>query len=284
MIPVAFEYVRPGTVDEAVSALREGGEDAKVIGGGQSLLPMLRLRLAAPTVLVDLGRIDAVRGVRDDGNAIVIGAMTTHHDVIADPLVRQHAPLIAQATETVGDRQVRNLGTFGGSLAEADPAGDLPAVAVALDADMVVAGPSGRRTVPAGEFFVDYLTTVLEPDEMLVEVRVPKLDGWGTYYEKFHMTAQAWAIVGVAAAVRRSNGSIAEARVGLTNVASVPVRGRAVESALAGGEASAGAIAAAAEQAGEGTSPSTDLMGTAEYRQHLTRVLTRRAVTAAAGL
>ncbi|HEX6444703.1 MAG TPA: xanthine dehydrogenase family protein subunit M [Streptosporangiales bacterium] len=284
MIPAEFEYVRPGSVDEAVSALHEAGEDAKVIGGGQSLVPMLRLRLAVPTVLVDLGRIDAVRGVRDDGDAIVIGAMTTHHDVIADALVRQHAPLIAQATETVGDRQVRNLGTFGGSLAHADPAGDLPAVAVALDAEMVVAGPSGRRTVPAGEFFVDYLTTVLEPDELLTEVRVPKLDGWGMHYEKFHHMAQSWAIVGVAAAVRRSNGSIAEARVGLTNVASVPVRGHAVESALAGGEASAGVVAEAAEQAGEGTSPSTDLNGSAEYRQHLARVLTRRAVSAAAGL
>lgn len=284
MIPASFEYVRPGSVDEAVSALHEAGEDAKVIGGGQSLVPMLRLRLAVPTTLVDLGRVDELRGVRDDGDAVVIGAMTTHHDVIADALVGQYAPLIARATETVGDRQVRNLGTFGGSLAHADPAGDLPAVAVALDAEMVVAGPSGRRTVPAGEFFVDYLTTVLEPDELLAEVRVPKLDGWVMHYEKFHQMAQAWAIVGVAAAVRRSNGSIAEARVGLTNVASVPVRARTVESALAGGEASAGAIAAAAEQASDGTSPSADLNGSAEYRQHLTRVLTRRAVTAAAGL
>ncbi|MBO0826708.1 MAG: xanthine dehydrogenase family protein subunit M [Streptosporangiales bacterium] len=284
MIPAAFEYVRPDSVEEAVSALRQAGEDAKVIGGGQSLVPMLRLRLALPTTLVDLGRIDELRGVRDDGDAIVIGAMTTHHDVLGDALVQRYAPLVAQATETVGDRQVRNLGTFGGSLAHADPAGDLPAVAVALDAQMVVAGSSGRRTVPAADFFVDYLTTVLEPDELLAEVRVPKLDGWGVHYEKFHQTAQAWAIVGVAAAVRRSNGSIAEARVGLTNVASVPVRGRAVEAALAGGEASAGAIASAAEQAGEGTSPSTDLTGSAEYRQHLSRVLTRRAVSAAAGL
>ncbi|MQA04870.1 MAG: xanthine dehydrogenase family protein subunit M [Streptosporangiales bacterium] len=282
MIPATFDYVRPSSVDEAVSALRDAGEDAKVLGGGQSLVPVLRFRLAAPTALIDLNGVEELRGVRDDGDALVIGAMTTHHDMVADGLVQEHAPLLAAAAETVGDRQVRNLGTLGGSLAHADPAGDLPAVALALDAEMTVAGPSGRRTVPASEFFVDYLTTVLEPDEVLTAVRVPKLPGWGVRYEKFHRTAQAWAIVGVAAAVRRSNGSVAEAKVALTNMGSVPVRCTAVEEALAG--SSAVGLGDAADLASEGTSPSADLNASVEYRQHLARVLTRRAVQAAAGM
>ena len=284
MIPVAFDYQRPSTVDEAVQSLVQAGEDAKVLAGGQSLLPVLRLRLSAPSVVVDLGRVAELRGVREDGDALVIGAMTTHHDVAADPLVRQYAPLVAQATETVGDRQVRNVGTFGGSLAHADPAGDLPAVAVALDAELVIAGPGGRRTVPARDFFVDYLTTSLAADEVLVEVRLPKLDGWGAHYEKFHRTAQAWAIVGVAAAVRRSNGTITEARVALTNMGPTPIRCGAVELALAGQTASADAVAQAASHAAEGTSPASDLNASPEYRQHLSRVLTRRALSAAAGL
>src|ERR671939_1791555 len=167
MIPAAFEYARPTSIDEALQAIADGGDDVKVLAGGQSLIPVMRLRLAAPTTVVDLGRIPELRGVRDDGDAIVIGAMTTHSDVLADPLVRQHAPLIAEATETVADRQVRHRGTFGGALAHADPAGDLPAVALALDAEMVIAGPNGRRTVPASDFFVDYLTTVLEEGELL---------------------------------------------------------------------------------------------------------------------
>lgn len=284
MIPAAFDYTRPADLDTAVSSLAEAGEDAKVLAGGQSLVPVLRLRLAVPTVLIDLGRVEELRGVRDDGDALVIGAMTTHHDVLTDPLVREHAPLVALATETVGDRQVRNIGTFGGSLAHADPAGDLPAVALALDAEMVIANGSGRRTVPAGEFFVDYLTTVLQPDDVLVEVRVPKLGGWGVHYEKFHRTAQSWAIVGVAAAVRRDNGSLAEARVALTNMGSVPIRCTAVEQALAGGDASSGAVTSAAGYATEGTSPSTDQNASPDYREHLARVLTGRAVAKAAGL
>ncbi|MQA77607.1 MAG: xanthine dehydrogenase family protein subunit M [Streptosporangiales bacterium] len=284
MIPAAFDYTCPAGLDEAVSSLAEAGEDAKLLAGGQSLVPVLRLRLAVPTVLVDLGRVEELRGVRDDGDALVIGAMTTHHDVLADPLVREHAPLLALATETVGDRQVRNVGTVGGSIAHADPAGDLPAVAVALDAEMVIANGGGRRTVPAREFFVDYLTTVLQPDDVLVEVRVPKLGGWGVHYEKFHRTAQAWAIVGVAAAVRRENGSVAQARVTLTNMGSVPIRCTSVEQALAGGDASSDAVAAAAEHATEGTSPSADQNASPDYRQHLARVLTGRAVAKAAGL
>jgi aerobic carbon-monoxide dehydrogenase medium subunit len=285
VIPAPFQYARPTTVDEAVQAVAAGGEDVKILAGGQSLIPVMRLRLAAPETVVDLGRVSEMRGVRDDGDAIVIGAMTTHHDVMTDPLVQQYAPLIAEATETVADRQVRARGTFGGALAHADPAGDLPAVALALDAEFVIAGPSGRRTVPAADFFVDYLTTVLEEGELLVEIRVPKLSGeWGMRYEKFNRVAQAWSIVAVAAAVRREDGRIAEARIGLTNMGPTPLRARAAEAALAGVEASADAVAAAAQAAAEGTSPSSDLNAQADYRQHLAQVLTRRAVAAAAGL
>ena len=282
MIPAEFDYVRAGSVDEAVAAFRESGDDAKVMAGGQSLIPLLRLRLAYPSVVVDVGRVSEMRGVREDGDHLVIGAMTTHYEVIQDPLIRQHAGLIADATETVADPAVRHRGTFGGSLAHADPASDLPAVALALGAEFVVAGSGGRRTVAAADFFVDYLQTAIAPDEVLVEVRVPKLGaGWGYRYEKFQRVAQAWAIVGVAAAVRRDNGSIAEARVALTNMGATPVRAAGVEQALAG--ASLDAIATASERAAEGASPPSDLNGKADYREHLARVLTRRAVTAAAG-
>ncbi|NYJ05239.1 FAD binding domain-containing protein [Petropleomorpha daqingensis] len=285
MIPAAFDYARPSSVDEALQAIAAGGEDVKILAGGQSLIPVMRLRLAAPSTVVDLGRVQELRGVRDDGDAIVIGAMTTHAAVLEDPLVKQHAPLIAEATETVADRQVRHRGTFGGALAHADPAGDLPAVALALDAEFVVAGPNGRRTVPARDFFVDYLTTALEDGELLVEVRIPKLSGeWGMHYEKFNRVAQAWSIVAVAAAVRRENGHIAEARIGLTNMGPTPLRATAAEQALAGADASAEAIASAADHAAEGTEPVSDLNGQADYREHLARVLTRRAVSAAAGL
>jgi carbon-monoxide dehydrogenase medium subunit len=285
VIPAPFQYTRPTTVEEALQAIASGGEDVKILAGGQSLLPVMRLRLAAPETVVDIGRIPELRGVRDDGDAIVIGAMTTHSDVLADPLVAEHAPLIAQATETVADRQVRHRGTFGGALAHADPAGDLPAVALALDAEFVVAGPGGRRTVPAREFFVDYLTTALGEGELLVEVRIPKLAGsWGMHYEKFNRVAQAWSIVGVAAAVRREDGHIAEARIGLTNMGPTPVRAEAAEAALAGADATDDAIAAAAARAAEGTEPSSDLNAQADYRQHLAQVLTRRAVRVAAGL
>ena len=285
MIPAAFDYARPSSIDEALQAIAAGGEDVKILAGGQSLIPVMRLRLAAPSTVVDLGRVRELRGVRDDGDAIVIGAMTTHAAVLEDPLIKQHAPLIAEATETVADRQVRHRGTFGGALAHADPAGDLPAVALALDAEFVIVGPNGRRTVPARDFFVDYLTTALEDGELLVEVRIPKLSGdWGMHYEKFNRVAQAWSIVAVAAAVRRENGHIAEARIGLTNMGPTPLRATAAEQALAGAAASADAVAEAASHAAEGTEPSSDLNAQADYRQHLAQVLTRRAVSAAAGL
>jgi aerobic carbon-monoxide dehydrogenase medium subunit len=285
VIPASFDYVRPGSAAEAVQALAQAGEDAKVLAGGQSLLPILRLRLAYPSMLVDLGGIDELTGVRDDGDALVIGAMTTHDQVLHDPLIAEHAPLLVQATRTVADRQVRHLGTFGGSLAHADPAGDLPAVALALEAELRVLGPSGERTVPAREFFVDYLTTALQPTEILTSIRIPKLaDGWSTHYEKFSRVAQAWSIVGVAAVLHRSNGSIAEARIGLTNMGNTPLRAHAAEQALAGVDASPAAVAAACARAAEGTTPPSDLSARADYRKHLVAVLARRAVSAAAGI
>jgi carbon-monoxide dehydrogenase medium subunit len=276
MIPSAFDYTRPSTMEDALAALRQAGEDAKVLAGGQSLIPVLRLRLAAPTVLVDLGDVESLRGVREDGDHLVIGAMTTHDELTRDQLVREHVPLLAQAAQLIGDRQVRHLGTLGGSLAHADPAGDLPAVALALDAVLSVEGPSGSRSVPASEFFTDYLTTALGPDEILAEIRIPKLTGWGCHYEKFSRVAQAWAIVGVAAAVRRENGDVAEARVALTCMAPVPLRARAVEEALVAG----GSLADAAARAADDTRPSDDITASAEYRAHLVRVLAGRALAA----
>jgi len=284
VIPPQFDYVKAASVDDTVAALGQHGDDAKVLAGGQSLIPLLRLRLAYPSVLVDISDVDEMRQVRDDGDPIVIGAAVTHADVIGNALVQQHAPLVVAAAKTVADRQVRHRGTFGGSLSHADPAGDLPAVATALDADFVVAGAGGRRTVAAKDFFTDYLQSSMRADEVLVEVRLPKLgDGWGVHYEQFNRVAQAWAVVGVAAAVKRSNGSIAEARIGLTNMGPTPVRARAVEQALAGADLSGDAVASAAAHAADGTSPPSDLGGDADYRRHLVTVLTRRAVAAAAG-
>jgi carbon-monoxide dehydrogenase medium subunit len=284
MIPAPFEYVKPSTVEEAIAALSEAGDDGKVLAGGQSLLPVLRLRLASPSVLVDLGGVPQLRGIRVDGDELVIGAMTTYAEVASSPVVAEHVPLLAETAAQVGDRQVRHLGTVGGSLAHADPAGDMPAVAAALDARFVIAGPSGERTVGAADFAVDFFTTALAPNEVLVAVRFPSYAGWGMRYEKLHRTAQAWAIVGVAAAVQRQNGSIAQARVALTNMGPKAVRASAVEQALAGADASADAVKAASAQAAEGTSPPDDLSGSAEYRRHLATVLTARALSSAAGL
>jgi carbon-monoxide dehydrogenase medium subunit len=283
VIPAAFDYVAPSTVDDAVRALASAGDDAKVLAGGQSLLPVLRMRLAGPTLVVDLGRIAELRGVREDGDSLVIGAMTTHYDVQRDPLVREHDLLLAVATDTVADPQVRHRGTFGGSLAHADPAGDLLAPALALAAEFVVAGPNGRRTVAARDFFVDFFTTALESDEILVEVRVPKHTGWGAHYEKFNRVAQAWSIVAVAAAVRVADGVFAEARVGLTNMGATPVRATAVEQALAGQSATAESVRSAAAHAAEGTHPTADANSDADFRRHLATVLTSRAVLAAVG-
>jgi aerobic carbon-monoxide dehydrogenase medium subunit len=283
MIPSSFDYVAPTTVDDAVSALAQAGEDAKVIAGGQTLMPVLRLRLAAPTVLVDLGRIDELRGVREDGDSLVIGAMTTYYDLLRNPLVSKHALLLAEATHTVADPQIRHRGTLGGNLAHADPAGDLSAPVLALEATLTAAGPSGRRSIPAAEFFVDYFTTALQPDEILTEVRMPKHTDWAARYEKLHRVAQAWSIVAVAATVEVDGGIVRQARIALTNMASVPVRARGVEDALIGQAASEELIRAAAERAAEGIDPMTDGNADAEYRSHLAKVLTRRAVATAVG-
>ncbi|WLW49934.1 FAD binding domain-containing protein [Streptomyces sp. YU58] len=283
MIPPAFEYARPGNVEEAVRALADAGEEAKVLAGGQSLLPLLRMRLAFPDLVVDVGRLPGLRGVREDGGTLVVGALTTHHDLIRDALVRRHAGLLAAAAATVADPAVRHRGTLGGSLAHADPAGDLSAVLLALDGELVAHGPGGRRTIPARDFFVDYLQTALAPDELLTEIRIPKADGWGFHYEKFQRSAQAWAVVGVAALVRRADGHITEARIGLSNMGPTPLRAPAAEEALSGA-GDARSVARAAEAASEGTRPTRDLSASPEYRAHLARVLTRRAVLAAAGM
>lgn len=283
MIPAKFDYVKPSSLDEAVRALASD-EDAKVIAGGQSLLPLLRLRFAYPSLLVDLGGLEALRSVRDNGSSIEIGALVTHYELTRDPLIAAHAGLLAEAAGTIADPAVRHRGTIGGALSHGDAAGDLPAVVTALDADLVITGPSGSRTLKPGAFFSDYLTTALAPDEILTAIRVPKMDGWGFAYEKFNVTAQAWAIVGVAAAVRRENGSVAEARVGLTNMGSVPVRASAAEAAASGASASVASLAAAGARADEGTSPPDDLRAAADYRRHLARVLTGRALATAAGL
>jgi carbon-monoxide dehydrogenase medium subunit len=236
-------------------------------------------------LLVDVGAIAEIRGVIDEGDHLLIGARTTHHQLMHDPLVAQHCGLLAQAAGTVADPAVRHRGTLGGSIAHADPAGDLPAVVLALDATVIAQGPGGERQIAARDFFVDYLTTALGPGEILTGIRVPKLGaGWGYRYEKFHRTAQAWAIVGVAALVRRSDGRVAEARIGLTNMGSVPIRASAVEAAAAGASASSQALHAAAASADEGTNPPADLHGAPDYRRHLARVLTGRALEAAAGV
>lgn len=283
MIPSKFDYVKPASVAEAITALEQGGDDAKILAGGQSLIPVLRLRLAAPSVIIDLGGIAELRGIREDGDHIAIGAMTSYYDIVRDDLVKQHVALLGQATETVADNQVRHRGTLGGSLAHADPAGDLGAPALALEAQLVIAGASGTRTVSAQEFFVDYFTTALGESEILTEIRFPKYTGWGSHYEKFNRTAQAWSMCAVAAAIKVDGGTISEARVGLTNMGTTPIRATGVEQALVGQPATADAIRAAAERATEGTAAPSDADAAADYREHLAKVLTGRAVLAAAG-
>jgi len=283
MIPASFDYLAPTSVEEAVAALSQHGDDAKILAGGQSLLPVMRMRLNAPEVVIDLGRIDAMRGVRDDGDALVVGAMTTHATMEHDPLVEEHALLVHQAVEHLADLQIRHRGTFGGALAHADPAGDLGAPALALGAQFVIVGPGGTRTVEAADFFVDLFETAIGDDEILLEVRLPKHTGWGAHYEKFVRVAHQWPIVAVAATVRMEGGAIAEAAVGLTNMGSTPIRAHAVEAALVGQPATEEAVGAAAAAATEGTNAPSDLNGDSAYRNHLAQVLTRRAVLAAAG-
>jgi carbon-monoxide dehydrogenase medium subunit len=278
VIPAEFEYVAPESVDEAVAALREGGEDAKLLAGGHSLLPLMKLRLAAPTLLVDLRRMGLTGIEREDG-AFRIGAMTTHHQVATAGL-----GLASAAAATIADQQVRNRGTIGGSLAHGDTAADMPAVLLACEGEVTVRGSGGERTIPAAELVRDYLTTALEPDEVLTEVRLPGMDGYGFAYEKFNRRVEDWAMVGVCALVRKApDGSCEDVRIGLTHMGATPLRASAAEEALRGGPLDAGAIERAAEQAAEGTSPPADLNATPDYKRHLARVLTRRALGAAAG-
>jgi carbon-monoxide dehydrogenase medium subunit len=283
MIPAKFDYLAPTSVEEALSALASAGDDVKLMAGGQSLLPVLRMRLNAPDVVIDLGRIDSLRGVRDDGDAIVIGALTTHSDVVTNELVKEHALLLSKAAAEVADNQIRHRGTFGGSCAHADPAGDMGPAALALDAQFVIAGSGGTRTVAAQDFFVDLFETALGEDEILTEVRIPKHTGWGAHYEKFVRVQHQWPIVAVAATVKADGGTISDARIGLTNMGSTALRARATESALAGVAATEDGVRAAADQAAEGTHPPSDLNGDSDYRKHLATVLTRRAVLKAAG-
>ena len=265
MIPAGFEYEVAESVEHAVELLAR--EDAKVIAGGQSLLPMMRLRLARPTLLVDVGRLDDLRYVRATGDRLLIGALTRHSDLERDPLVGEHCPVLAEAVRLVADPQIRHRGTVGGSLAHGDPAGDLPAVLLALEADLVVRGPDGERVVPAAEFFVSLFETALGPRDVLTEIRIPS--GAEGVYLKLSRRSQDWATVGVAAV--RVGGNV---RVALTNMGSTPLRATGVEAALASGADAA----AAAERAGDGTSPPSDPAASSEFRTHLAQVLVRRAL------
>jgi aerobic carbon-monoxide dehydrogenase medium subunit len=274
MIPAAFDYVRAGSAEEAVAALGEHGEDAKLLAGGHSLLPLMKLRLATPSVLIDIGRIDELSFIREDGDQIAIGALTRHHDVERSDVLRQQVPLVPHATAKVGDPQVRHRGTIGGSIAHGDPASDLPAVMLALGATFVAQGRDGTREIPALEFFTGFLETALGPDEMLTEIRVPKRPSAGWSFQKFNRRALDWAIVGCA--VVRENG---QSGVGLVNMGPTPLFAGAVVQALADGAS----IEDAAARADEGTDPSADLNASVDYRRHLARVLVRRALQEASG-
>jgi carbon-monoxide dehydrogenase medium subunit len=283
VIPAPFDYVAPTSVADALAALAEAGDDGKVIAGGQSLLPILRMRLNAPDKLIDLGKVEELKGISEDGDHLVIGAMTTYTDVLASDAVRQHASLLAAAVAEVADPQIRHRGTVGGALVHADPAGDVGAPALALDCELVIVGSGGERTVAAQDFFTDLFETAVGDGELLKAIRVPKHTGWGAHYEKFVRVAHQWSIVAVGATVRVDAGSIAEAKIGLTNMGSTPLRATAVEQALVGRPATDEAVREACAAAAEGTDPPSDLNGDADYRRHLATVLTRRAVLAAAG-
>jgi carbon-monoxide dehydrogenase medium subunit len=276
VIPPEFDYVAPDTLDEALTALRRD-EDAKVLAGGHSLLPLMKLRLAAPTLLVDIRKVPGLRGVQRDNGQWKIGALTRHADLQGNADL---GPL-GKATALIADQQVRNRGTIGGSLAHGDPASDLPTVLLACEGTVTVTGSGGTRQVAAADLFQDYLTTAVGDDEVLTEVRVPDFDGWGSSYLKFTRRAEDWAMVAVCAMVKKAgDGSFEDVRIALTNMGSTPLRASAAEAALRG--KGADAIAAAAEQAAEGTDPPGDLNASPDYKRHLARVLTRRALEEAA--
>ncbi len=281
MIPAEFDYTAPDTLEEAIQAVADGGEDAKLLAGGHSLLPLMKLRLAAPSLLVDLRKVPGLHGVqREDGNWR-IGAMTPH-------AVLEHTPdlgVVSRTAGTIADPQVRNRGTIGGSLAHGDPASDLPAVMMICDASVTLQGAgSQQRSVSANDLFRNYLETAIEPTEVLTEVRMPAYDGWGYSYQKFNRRSEDWAMVAVSVLVKQTGDVCEDVRVGLTNMASVPLRAGAVEEALRGQPLNKESIARAADQAAEGTDPPADLNASGDYKRHLARVLTRRALEEAAGL
>jgi len=284
VIPATFEHTAPTTIEEVVRALGDGSDETQLLAGGQSLLPVLKLRMADPDLLVDLGRVAGLQEIREDGDDLVIGAMATHHAVAADPLVAEHAGVLAQAAASVADPQIRYRGTIGGSLAHADPAGDIAPAVLALEASLELTGPAGTRRVAAGDFFEDYFTTALAEGEVLTAVRVPKHTGWGMHYEKFSQVAQSWAIVAVAAVVQVRDGHLATVRLGMSNMGSTPLRAHRAEEALSGVPLESADVERAAALAGESTEPPTDASGTAEYRRDLAGVLAGRAVAGAAGI
>jgi carbon-monoxide dehydrogenase medium subunit len=274
MIPAQFDYVAPGSLDEALSALRSGGEDAKVLAGGHSLLPLMKLRLAAPSLLVDLRKVPGLAGIQRENGTIRIGAMTRHVDVANGDL-----GLASAAAATIADPQVRHRGTLGGTLAHGDPASDMPAVLLACEGSVTVRGDVGQREVAAADLFQDFLTTAVGDGEILTEIRLPAMDGYGFGYHKFNRRKEDWAMVAACALVKRgADGSCEDVRIGLTHMGSTPLRATAAEQALRGKPLDAQSIAAAAEQAAEGTDPPADLNASADYKRHLARVLTRRAL------
>jgi aerobic carbon-monoxide dehydrogenase medium subunit len=279
MYPAAFDYHRAESVADAIKILQDNPE-AKLLAGGHSLLPMMKLRLAQPAALVDISKIAELSGVREDGDALVVGAMTTYHDILNSDVVKQKLPVLAEASEQVGDIQVRNMGTIGGAIAHADPASDLPAVILALDAEIKTAGASGEKTHKAADFFVDMFTTAIEPDEVVTEVRFPNVgEISGATYLKFEHPASGYAIVGVAA-VRTSGGDV---RAAVTGSVPIAVRLSAVESEISGKDLSDDNINVAADKATEGLDFVGDIHASEEYRAHLTKVFTRRALKAIAG-
>ena len=280
MIP-AFDYEAPESLEEAIRMLHENGEDAKLLAGGHSLLPLMKLRLAAPTVLIDLRRIPGLHGIQRENGSWRLGAMTRHADVQET----EELGVVARAASMIADQQVRNRGTLGGSLAHGDPASDLPAVMLVTDGEVTAQGTGGQRTIAAADLFQDYLTTALAHDEVITEVRLPRLEGYGFGYQKFNRRAEDWAMVGVCALVKKADdGSCQDVRIGLTHMGATPLRATVAEDALRGQALDAKSIARAAEHAAEGTHPPPDLNATPDYKRHLARTLTRRALMEAAGL
>jgi carbon-monoxide dehydrogenase medium subunit len=274
MIPAQFDYVAPESLDEALSALQSGGEDAKILAGGHSLIPLMKLRLAAPTLLVDLRRVPGLAGIQRENGTVRIGAMTRHHAVAVGGL-----GLTSLAASTIADQQVRNRGTIGGTLAHGDPASDMPAVLLATDGSVTIRGAGGTREVAGADLFEDFLTTAVGADEILTEIRMPAMDGFGFGYHKFNRRQEDWAMVAVCALVKKAgDGTCEDVRIGLTHMGSTPLRATAAEQALRGKPLDARSIAAAAAEAAEGTSPPADLNASADYKRHLARVLTRRAL------